>query len=390
MRKQNQQRRRPSPRQRAAGSRAKGKQARTIRPKNVWAAVQDAGVLVVGTAADYAPFAFYDDEFRLAGFDIELANALGERLGVDVQFKDMAFDGLSHALQLDQIDVAIAAITVTLERDQLVDFSDPYFLSSGALVAKKDTNLEEITTVEQLAKYRVGVQTATVYQDWAQEGLVNAGLMAQENLFVYRVLDTAGQDLLADRIDVVAFDLIPAELAIEQDDGLEIVGSELNRQQLAVAAKDGQRALIAEINTALDAIKASGQLETLVDTYIGPIENHLPVDDTDAVEDGSNEDVAEDSDSADDATQRENDSVCFNGMEFVEDLNLDDNNMQNPPTMQPGESFQKGWRVRNVGTCTWDTGYSLNFVSGNVPGAQMGGSSVAVQSNVAPGGTYDF
>lgn len=359
-----------------------------------WAAIQEEGVLVVGTAADYPPFAYYDDEFALTGFDIDLAQAIGEQLGVDIQFEDMAFDGLGQALQIGQIDVAIAAITVTPERDRLVDFSDPYFLSSGALVAKTDANIPEITTAEQLAAYRVGVQTATVYQDWAQETLVDAGIMPQENLFVYRVLDTAGADLIADRIDVVAFDLIPAELAIEENAELEIIGSELNRQQLAVAAQDGQSELVAQINAALDEIKASGQLESLVETYIGPIEDHLPLEDDDQAADGETEESdneeAEEAEDTDDANRGGGEFVCYNGMEFVQDLNLDDNNMENPPVMQPGQAFQKGWRVRNVGTCTWDTSYSLNFASGNVPGAQMGGSAVPVQTNVAPGGTYDF
>ena len=91
-----------------------------------WARIQAAGTLVVGTAADYVPFSFYNNQFQLDGFDIKLAEALGQQMGVTVQFKDFAFDGLLDAMRLGQIDAAIGAISVTPERQQLVDFSNVY------------------------------------------------------------------------------------------------------------------------------------------------------------------------------------------------------------------------------------------------------------------------
>ena len=66
-------------------------------------------------------------------------------------------------------------------------------------------------------------------------------------------------------------------------------------------------------------------------------------------------------------------------MAWVADLSYDDDNMKNPPVLQPGEPFQKGWRVRNTGTCTWDNSYSLNYVRGNQYGAQMNGQPVGIQ-----------
>jgi len=77
-------------------------------------------------------------------------------------------------------------------------------------------------------------------------------------------------------------------------------------------------------------------------------------------------------------------------MAWEMDLTYDDNNMKNPPVLQPGEPFQKGWRVRNTGTCTWDNSYSLNYVRGNQSGAQMNGQPVTIQGTVSPGATYDI
>jgi heat shock protein HslJ len=81
---------------------------------------------------------------------------------------------------------------------------------------------------------------------------------------------------------------------------------------------------------------------------------------------------------------------CIDGMEWVSDLNLDDDNMQNPPIMQPGQPFKKGWRVRNTGTCAWDASYALVYVNGNTPYARMGGQPAQVEGQIGPGETYDF
>ena len=72
--------------------------------QDVWANVQQAGKIVVGTSADYPPFAFYNNKFQIDGFDIALMNAIGEKLGVKVEFNDFAFDGFGGALQLGQIE----------------------------------------------------------------------------------------------------------------------------------------------------------------------------------------------------------------------------------------------------------------------------------------------
>jgi heat shock protein HslJ len=77
-------------------------------------------------------------------------------------------------------------------------------------------------------------------------------------------------------------------------------------------------------------------------------------------------------------------------MTFVQDLNLDDNNMTSPPQLNPGTPFRKGWRIKNSGSCTWDSSYYMGYVNGNVPAAQMGGVATPIQGTVPPGGTYDM
>src|SRR5512139_1861248 len=110
-----------------------------------WTRVQQAGKLVVGTSADYAPFESYNDKFQIDGFDIALINEVAKQLGLQVELNDFAFDGLGSAIQIGQIDTAIAAISVTPERQAVVDFSNVYYASTDAILVKADSTLNANT-----------------------------------------------------------------------------------------------------------------------------------------------------------------------------------------------------------------------------------------------------
>ena len=77
-------------------------------------------------------------------------------------------------------------------------------------------------------------------------------------------------------------------------------------------------------------------------------------------------------------------------MEFVEDLNLEDYKLTYFPRFKPGQPFSKGWRIRNTGTCSWNSTYFINYVRGSDPAAQMGGQPTSLRGVVQPGQTYDM
>lgn len=344
-------------------------------PGDLWQTIQDRGRMVVGVSADYPPFEYYTDEFIIDGFDIALIRDIAAELGVSVQFKDMAFDGLGGALQLGQIDTAISAISYTPERDQQFDFSNTYFVSADAILALESAELGPITDVAQLAPLRVGVQSGTIFEDWVRDELIDTELMPQANLFVYQELTTADRDLIDGRIDVVVLDALPAERALETFGELEIVGRDLNRERLAIALPSGETTLQDRLNDALISLQESGRVNDLIEEYIGLDEDEiLPIPPTEPDEP---EGITPEPDG------------CIDGMAFVGDINYDDQDMTNPPALQPGESFQKGWRLRNVGTCTWDDRYGLVYVGGSSPAARMNGVPVDIQGAVPPGQTVD-
>ena len=341
---------------------------------DAWAAVQQRGRLVVGTSADYPPFAFYTDKFELDGFDVALARLLGERLGVEVEFSDMAFDGLGGALAVGQIDVAIAAISVTEGRRAVVDFSSVYHVSEDAALARVDTGIA-LRSPADLAPYRVGVQEGSVYQTWLQEAGVDAGVLSPENLLAYTETTAAVDDLIAGRVDVLIADRLPLEVVARDDAALAIVGRGLNEQQFAVALPIGSN-LTARMNETLAALQAEGVLAELAEQYLSLEEAELAPLPTPQPAEAARSPLPV--------------TGCLDAMTLVAHLNLDDADMTAPPPISPGAAFQKSWRVQNIGTCTWDSSYQLTPVGGNTPAARMGGRAVALPSAVAPGQTIDL
>ena len=188
-----------------------------------WDRVQAAGKLVVGTAADYPPFESYVGPGQIDGFDIALMDEIGRRLGVQIEYRDFAFDGLGPSLTQGEIDAAIAAISRTPEREALLDFTNVYLVAEDGVLAREDSSIT-IDNVDELAAYKVGVQRSTVYQEWFQTTQIETGRMSPDSLFAYERAEDAIRDLREDdleggvaRLEVHGAELGPGDLAEEAE-----------------------------------------------------------------------------------------------------------------------------------------------------------------------------
>ncbi|RLF03161.1 MAG: amino acid ABC transporter substrate-binding protein, partial [Thermoprotei archaeon] len=130
--------------------------------------IKKRGVLIVGTSADWPPFEYIDKNGQYAGIDIEIVKKIAEALGVKLQIKDIKFDALIAALKGGEIDLVIADMTPTAEREKEVDFSKPYFSDVFVFVSLKEA---PISSIEDLYGKSVGVQQGTTQEDWAMENL---------------------------------------------------------------------------------------------------------------------------------------------------------------------------------------------------------------------------
>ena len=170
----------------------------------VWDRVQASSKIVFGTSADYQPFEYYDETYEIIGFDAALAREMGARLGLQVELVDIAFEALPAALQIGEIDAAIAAISVSPERQELMDFTNVYFTSDDMVLARDAAGTITITAAEQLAQFRVGVQRGSIFATWLQETLVDTGVMPEANLLQYAKAEDAVRDLRHDLWDLAS------------------------------------------------------------------------------------------------------------------------------------------------------------------------------------------
>lgn len=350
------------------------------------ARIRAAGVLRVGTSADYPPFSFYRPDYTIDGFDIALIREIARRMGARAQVSDFAFDGLTGALRLGQVDVVIGAIAATPERRAMVDFSNTYYIGQGAALAATDSPVGAITSPADLARWRVGAQKGSVYESLYQKMLIDTGLAPPTSLHLYMDAAQAVNDLRAGRLDVVLSDQLPAE-DFARSGGVRLVAREFQRQELAIGVPGGQTALREEINRIIAVLQADGTMSRLIQQYLNLTPDDVPPTPlpptlAPAPTDAPLPETATPATAAPPA--------CVEGMAWLADLNLDDQGMAAPPVLSPGQSFSKGWRVQNSGTCAWEVGYRLSFARGSAPGARMGGEDAIIGYPVAPGQSIDL
>ena len=352
-----------------------------------WARVRDAGTLLVGTSLDNPPYDQYDAAFQPDGFDMALIKELARRLGLDVELSDFAFEGLLGALRLKQVDASIAAITVTEERLGVVDFTTPYWTGSDAIVAASQSDIAAIDDFAEAIGKKIGVQSGSVYETFVSRTYVETGLMPREDLFRYARLDDAVRDLGDERVDLVLMDRAPA-LDLEKQGRAKVVGYSQGPQPFAIAVRKGST-LLPELNRVLAEVQSDGTLANLVEQYL-----QIPAELVDEIATAVPPatpvpTLPPASTETPFVAWTPTPEPCIDGMAYVADLNYDDRNMTAPPAMQPGQTFQKGWRIRNSGNCDWGANYAFSYTNGNTPAARMGGQDQVIGRTVAPGQTVD-
>jgi polar amino acid transport system substrate-binding protein len=215
--------------------------------------------LVVGTSADYEPFEYIDEDGNYTGFDIELMEEIAGRMGVELEWQDIAFDGLIGSLQNDKIDAIIAAMSATEEREEQVDFTDPYFISGDAVLVAEDSDITLEDKVD-IAGHTVGVQTGTIQETWIDE---NVGAEISR----YERAEQAIMDLKSGRIEMVAMDLSAANSFVEQGGIKVALETDFSGEHMAIAVKEGNTELKEEFDAIIDELQMEGFIDDLAAEY---------------------------------------------------------------------------------------------------------------------------
>jgi len=233
------------------------------KPANQLEAIKQAGVIKVGTSADYPPFESVDANGKMVGFDVDLMTEIANRLGVKVEWVDMPFDSLIAAVQEGKIDASIAAFNYTEERAQKIDFTDAYYTSEDAFIVA-ETFTGQITNPEDVAQFKVGVQSGTTQDGWLTDELVATGKMPETNLFRYDRADQAALDVKSGRVDVWMADYVPGQAVINQIGGLKVIfKGVLSSGPMNIIVPKGSTELKQAINDIIKKLQAEGVIDQL-------------------------------------------------------------------------------------------------------------------------------
>ncbi len=228
-------------------------------------AIKAKGKLVVGTEAQYAPFEFKDLNANFVGCDMWLAQQIADALGVELEVMDMAFDGIIPAIKSGQVDVGIAAFTVTEERAKEIDFSEVYQKDEQMLIVKKG-NEDVYTTKESLAGQQVGAQRGTVQSQLIQSALPESTLFELDK-WPTLAMEVANGNIAAIVVDgAVGNDLINSNDAIAQAN-FAFSDEEANFGKAAVIAK-GKDDLKELVNAVIANVVADGSFDAAYDEAV--------------------------------------------------------------------------------------------------------------------------
>ena len=220
--------------------------------------IQDAGVLKVGTSADYEPLEYLDENDNIVGYDIDIAAEIADELGVSLYVINMPFNmtDFTNALNNGEVDIVISAITITPERSEQVLFSNAY-LNAGQVIIVNKTN-QDIIFPEDLKNKTVGVQSGTTSEEEALKYTNSTLIIGYDNYMMAR------DDLLAGLIDAIIIDY-PAGVGLTKNTDLKIVGDPFTDELYGIALKKGEQALKIKIDTVI----ASGKPRELENEWFG-------------------------------------------------------------------------------------------------------------------------
>ncbi len=219
----------------------------------------EPGKLIMSTNAAFPPYEMTTDSGEFEGIDIETAQAIADKLGLELQIDDMDFDAALLAVQQGKSDMVMAGVTVTDERQNVMDFTDSYATGIQSIIVKEDS---DIASVDDLAGKKIGTQRGTTGYLYCSDDF------GDENVVAYDDGLTAVQMLNNGQVDCVVIDNAPAKEFIAANPGLKLLDTAYVEESYAIGIGKGNTELKDAINTALEELKADGTLQAIVDKYI--------------------------------------------------------------------------------------------------------------------------
>lgn len=238
--------------------------------------VKNSKQLIISTEATFAPFESKEGE-NYVGIDIDIAQKIADYLGVKLVVKDMAFDSVCTAVQKGQVDLAIAGLTISDDRKEIIDFSDSYFGAAQYVVVKSDntafdacTTKEEVDAVLKTLSGKASAQQGTTgyfyisgSEDFNFEGISNLTATAFDSAV------QAAQDVANGSSVVAILDDEVAKKVAQNNSGVKIIEIALSSEEYGIGVNKNNKDLLEVVNTVLKNLKDSGELADIIAKHTG-------------------------------------------------------------------------------------------------------------------------
>ena len=214
--------------------------------------------LVMATNAEFPPYEYHEGD-AIVGIDAEIAQAIADKLGMELKIEDVAFDSIIPGVQAKKYDMGMAGMTVTDERLESVNFSTSYAKGVQVVIVKEGS---DIKTIDDVADAKIGVQTSTTGDIYA------TGDYGEEHITRYDNGAVAVQALVSGKVDCVIIDNEPAKSYVEANEGLMILPTAYVEEDYAICFNKENTELLDKVNKALEELIADGTVQKIVAKYI--------------------------------------------------------------------------------------------------------------------------
>lgn len=214
--------------------------------------------LVMATNAEFPPYEYVEGD-KIVGIDAEVAALIADKLGMELEIVDVAFDSIIPGVQSGKYDMGMAGMTVNDERLEKVNFSTSYATGIQAVIVKEGS---DIKSIDDLEGKKIGVQTSTTGHIYASDDYGKDAVTCYDNGAV------AVQALLADKVDCVIIDNEPAKSYVAANDGLKVLDTEYTVEDYAICFAKENTELQEKVNGALEELIADGSVKEVIEKYI--------------------------------------------------------------------------------------------------------------------------
>ena len=224
-----------------------------------------AETLTIATEGAYPPFSYVDSNNTLHGFDVDIANALCEKMKVECKVVAQDWDGIIPGLLAKKYDAIVASMVPTPERKQKVDFTNRYYTTTLAIAVPKDSDIKDVSAAS-LKNKNLGAQSGATQAIYAEDNYAPEGV----NLKLYPTPDEANSDLLNHRLDAVIHDKFPLLTWLDNEgkDCCKLLGEiEGTKEPISIAIRKNSDELKERFNKAIDEIRADGTYAKIVQKY---------------------------------------------------------------------------------------------------------------------------